>query len=552
MKKNVTFISVSIFISCVFAFAILLFVFGIRSDIKNAPNNAKAQFDLLVKKTSSAAAKFEPGTKEFSEAFVKSIADAANYKTIELIYNGDTIYSYPPFQEELVPGTGANMYENSVETADGGTLVIKASLFAFDYSTVFYRSRLSFLLILAGTIVMIFFIIITSISIPQNKNPEEREKIAELKKIKKYDDVKKSKKIKKTEGEQPEKVSEQSEKIEEVEELEELDDADEPEEIDEINEVEDENVPSKSDEMSSQKNFEDFSFEREPSNLIESEKEEKNETENDDSFVEFEKNFSKNKDSIESIDAIGATFPDSAISHDEDLPKTAEDQENDKTLFDENQNDEGTKDASEESINQIASPDENQLDNKIEQTSETANEDTEPFFDFLTQQFQDEENKSQEKENDSFEVLLERELTVSANENSDISLMIIRIKDWGKSFPPRDTIISVIKEASESEFVYDFKNDEFAVILQNTNLDDALDKAQIVLDKLNIVMQENGAQNKITIGITAKTQRMISGNRFITEADEAEKHAEKESDSPIIAFRVNPEKYNDFILNNLN
>ena len=42
---------------------------------------------------------------------------------------------------------------------------------------------------------------------------------------------------------------------------------------------------------------------------------------------------------------------------------------------------------------------------------------------------------------------------------------------------------------------------------------------------------------------------LISGERLITEAEQAQKHAEEDATSPVIAFRVNPEKYRNFILN---
>ena len=62
-------------------------------------------------------------------------------------------------------------------------------------------------------------------------------------------------------------------------------------------------------------------------------------------------------------------------------------------------------------------------------------------------------------------------------------------------------------------------------------------------------LTKNGLDCSITIGISSRTGRLISGERLITEAEQAQKHAEEDATSPVIAFRVNPEKYRNFILN---
>ena len=83
------------------------------------------------------------------------------------------------------------------------------------------------------------------------------------------------------------------------------------------------------------------------------------------------------------------------------------------------------------------------------------------------------------------------------------------------------------------------------VVLEKTNLDEAMIPAK----KAYELLQEKLTGAKTTVGISARNGRTISSERLLTEAKEAQKHAETEPDSPIIAFRASPEKYKDLILN---
>ena len=49
------------------------------------------------------------------------------------------------------------------------------------------------------------------------------------------------------------------------------------------------------------------------------------------------------------------------------------------------------------------------------------------------------------------------------------------------------------------------------------------------------------------IGISSRSLRLISAERLKTEAEQAVEHAATDNESPIVAFRVNPEKYRKFI-----
>ena len=90
------------------------------------------------------------------------------------------------------------------------------------------------------------------------------------------------------------------------------------------------------------------------------------------------------------------------------------------------------------------------------------------------------------------------------------------------------------------------ENNLFTVLLENTGLDDAITGAKEVFEDFSKKLEDDG--QKLTIGLSSKNGRTVSSERLLTEASEAQKHAATEPDSPIIAFRASPEKYNACIL----
>ena len=98
--------------------------------------------------------------------------------------------------------------------------------------------------------------------------------------------------------------------------------------------------------------------------------------------------------------------------------------------------------------------------------------------------------------------------------------------------------------------IFEFDNNGFAAILQDTNLDEAMKKAEEIYKGTKNILTEYDISKSISIGITTRTSRLISAGRMIEEAHAAVNRAIKNNDDPIVAFRVNPEKYREFISDN--
>mgnify|MGYP006396966439 FL=1 len=143
---------------------------------------------------------------------------------------------------------------------------------------------------------------------------------------------------------------------------------------------------------------------------------------------------------------------------------------------------------------------------------------------------------------------LDSELLRSASSDQDISLFTIKIEgiDW-KSDCGKKISKLILEIVKFNDLVFNHGTDEVSAIFQNQNTDQALVTAESVHNKLVKLLSENNQNNKVAIGISTRSLRLISASRLANESEEALKRAIADPDSPIIAFRVNPERYKDFL-----
>ena len=143
---------------------------------------------------------------------------------------------------------------------------------------------------------------------------------------------------------------------------------------------------------------------------------------------------------------------------------------------------------------------------------------------------------------------LDSELLRSASSDQDLSLFSIRIPgiDWtsecGKSISK-----IILEKIKFNDLVFNYETDGLSAIIQNQNTDQALVTAESLHAELAKVLKDAGSDLKIFIGISTRSLRLISGSRLANESIEALNRAIDDPDSPIIAFRVNPERYKDFL-----
>ena len=148
---------------------------------------------------------------------------------------------------------------------------------------------------------------------------------------------------------------------------------------------------------------------------------------------------------------------------------------------------------------------------------------------------------------ENLEAKCEEALVKAAENGSDLAVLIIKVNSSENEIS-REQIENIFdSDFAQNALVFSDESNLFTVLLENTGLDDAMTVAKEIFEDFSEKLTDAG--QKVTIGLSSKNGRTVSSERLLTEAREAQKHAATEPDSPIIAFRASPEKYNDYILN---
>lgn len=148
---------------------------------------------------------------------------------------------------------------------------------------------------------------------------------------------------------------------------------------------------------------------------------------------------------------------------------------------------------------------------------------------------------------ENLEAKCEEALVKAAENGSDLAVLIIKVNSSENEISLEQIENIFDSDFAQNALVFSDESNLFTVLLENTSLDDAMTVAKEIFEDFSEKLTDAG--QKVTIGLSSKNGRTVSSERLLTEAREAQKHAATEPDSPIIAFRASPEKYNDYILN---
>ena len=148
---------------------------------------------------------------------------------------------------------------------------------------------------------------------------------------------------------------------------------------------------------------------------------------------------------------------------------------------------------------------------------------------------------------ENLEAKCEEAIVKAAENGSDLAVLIIKVNSSENEISSEKIENIFDSDFAQNALIFSNESNLFTVLLENTSLDDAMTVAKEVFEDFS--EKPTDAGQKVTIGLSSKNGRTVSSERLLTEAGEAQKHAATEPDSPIIAFRASPEKYNDYILN---
>ena len=142
---------------------------------------------------------------------------------------------------------------------------------------------------------------------------------------------------------------------------------------------------------------------------------------------------------------------------------------------------------------------------------------------------------------------LENEINRAISSEIDISVFIINIPNLERESEESKKVSEYLSlQFQFKDLLFEYKNDCIVAIKISMNLDEALNFA----DKIHAEIMQIINQKECYIGISTRSIRIVSSERLLNEALAAVEHAKQEEDSPIIAFRVDADKYRQFLEQN--
>ena len=513
MKKSFVIIY-SIIISLILVFAISLFGYNIYTDYKKGNIAADNRFERMSLSIKQIPESVKLNSRDFENSILRAINGIENYSSLSIEINDQPYINYPT-EKDMQQGS-SKLIVNKYKTFDlhGNKITITANLYVLTPAVINHDVKISFAIILFVTVLTLFLIMLDDLL---GKNSKMKSKPEDSIYVEPETDEAENEKI-----------------IKAINEAKKSDD-----ELDEIEKKEaiiEEKEMSVSEVAMDEKNEEIEAESALPDSLSDSL--------SDPLFENIELN--DNEEEQTSTDESFLTTDESILTTDENqiiIPK-----------FEENGHD--------YKITTIEEPvEEEKISEEIE-ASEINEYKTQLENDEVLPLPSDEiKLMNIEVENNSpaglfspvtgfgwesyLNTRLDNELNRATASESDLSLFIIKIKEVSRESDITKKICGYLTTQFQfKDMIFEFREDSYVALKIGTSIDDAISFAnKLLLDIDNIL---NGF-GKCYIGISTRSVRMVNAERLVNEAEQALKHAEQEADSPIIAFRVDADKYRKFL-----
>lgn len=140
---------------------------------------------------------------------------------------------------------------------------------------------------------------------------------------------------------------------------------------------------------------------------------------------------------------------------------------------------------------------------------------------------------------------LNNEIDRATASEIDLSLFVVKLPEVDmKSEIFKNVCNYLAIQFQFKDLLFEHKNDSIIAIKISMNVDEALNLAdKLYSDICNILNNRN-----CRIGISSRSIRMVTGERLILEAEQSIEHTD--ANSPVIAFRVDSEKYRQLMEQN--
>lgn len=144
------------------------------------------------------------------------------------------------------------------------------------------------------------------------------------------------------------------------------------------------------------------------------------------------------------------------------------------------------------------------------------------------------------------------ELRRSASFEQDLSILVASLDSATGRTDPN---YAVLAKTSRSFFAFNdlafiFGTKGLAIILPNTDIDQAMRKSEELLKKLALLIQDRSGPMgylNLFIGLSSRSGRLVDADRLLGEAMAAHRKAREERDTHIMAFRPDPEKFRAYL-----
>jgi hypothetical protein len=108
-------------------------------------------------------------------------------------------------------------------------------------------------------------------------------------------------------------------------------------------------------------------------------------------------------------------------------------------------------------------------------------------------------------------------------------------------------IDEAVKYFTHRDMIFEKGNRGISVIIPNIDLDQGMAKSEIFHDRILQRLPADFQKTDLCIGLSSRSGRLIDEERLIFETEKALEKALQDPESPVVAFKSDPEKYRAFI-----
>ncbi|HAK69064.1 MAG TPA: hypothetical protein DCM57_05325 [Treponema sp.] len=545
-KRNFIF---AVCISIIYAATALTYGISLFLEYKSGSERTTARRAELIRETNQNLQVNEPGSEIFTNAFLRSIGDLSDFAGIQLVHNGNLIFSYPKNISENGSTKSSLVSVNSddLRTQDGSKLTLTTALYKLTPKSIYNKGLAAFIVILAATLASVLYLISLYLATPHTptvttEEPEEEDLFKEI----------------------PTPADSFNEKNEDAAPPEDFPDSDD------TNNITDEPYETPESDQTETDDTEAFDQEYDfPEDEIVTSNARSETSDETEAVGDSNKDFNSAADFEEAdiAEAEDDFNPDEngyapspfmpnitqeeyqALTKDL-LPEEETIKENEKTedndftfspveetepVVKQEENPDPILPPLEESINYSRLPDE---DNSGDLQGDSASDAPKGLFSPVTG-FGWEEYMLPR---------LDSELVRAASSDQDLALFTLSMPKFEWSGEAGQEVCRIIEDVFKfKDLIFEYKQSGCTAIVHNMDIDKALETAESLHTAIIAALAKRRLYTQIAIGISSRSLRLISGERIARESNEALNRALQDKDSPIVAFKVNPEKYRNYI-----